>query len=65
MPERDEIRIELVKLAAGDRLLRVSEPLSGLALERVLDATRPVYDQKQQLLDVFKTALKRAKLITA
>lgn len=65
MPARAEARIELVKLAAGERLLRVSEPLSGLALERKLDAMRSVYDQKQLLLDVFKAALKRAKLITA
>jgi hypothetical protein len=59
---RDAIQIELVKLPGGERLLRLAEPVSGLALERKLDATRSVHVQKKQLLDVFQTALKRAEL---
>ena len=43
-------------------MLRLIEPLSGLALERKLDATRSVHEQKKQLLDVFEIALKRAEL---
>lgn len=62
MANRDAIQIELVKLPGGERLLRLTEPLSGLALERKLDATRPVHDQEQQLLDVFEIAIKRAEL---
>lgn len=65
MANRDGIQIELVKLPGGERLLRLAEPVSGLALERKLDATRSIHDQKQQLLDVFETALKRAELSTA
>lgn len=65
VPNRDDIRIELVKLSNGNRLLRLAEPRSGLTLERKLDATRPAHDQKQQLLDVFEAALKRAQLTVA
>jgi hypothetical protein len=62
---RDTIQIELVKLPGGERLLRLAEPLSGLALERKLDGTRSVHEQKKQLLDVFEIALKRAELTVA
>lgn len=62
MANRDSIQTELVKLPDGARLLRLTEPLSGLALERKLDATRSVHEQKKQLLDVFEIALKRAEL---
>jgi hypothetical protein len=62
---RGDIQIELVKLSGGDRLLRLADPASGLALERKLDATRSVHQQKEQLLDVFESALKRAELTPA
>ena len=62
---RDTIQIELVKLPGGERLLRLAERQSGLALERKLDATRSVHEQKKQLLDVFEIALKRAELTVA
>lgn len=62
MVNRDAIQIELVKLPGGERLLRLTEPRSGLALERKVNAARPVHDQKQQLLDVFEIALKQAEL---
>lgn len=65
MVNRADIRIELVRLPGGERLLRLAEPVSGLALERKLDATRSVHQQKEQLLDVFETALKRAELTAA
>ena len=35
MPDRGEIQIDLIKLAEGGRLLRVTEPQSGLSLERM------------------------------
>jgi hypothetical protein len=62
MPKGQDIQMELVKLSSGDRLLRLFEPLSGLAMERKLDGKRSVHDQKQQLIDVFEAALKRAKV---
>ncbi|HWM24981.1 MAG TPA: hypothetical protein VNP98_09150 [Chthoniobacterales bacterium] len=65
MVKHDNIQIELVKLPRGERLIRIAEPLSGLALERKLDGNRSVHDQKRQLLDIFETALKRAQLTVA
>ena len=62
---RAEIQIELVNLSGGERLFRLVDPASGLALERKLDATQPVHRQKEQLLDVFESALKRAALTPA
>jgi hypothetical protein len=62
---RSDIQIELVKLPGGARLLRLVEPVSGLALERKLDSSQSIHHQKQQLLDVFETALKRAELTAA
>jgi hypothetical protein len=59
---RADIQIELVKLSGGERLLRLADPTSGLALERKLDANRSVHHQKERLLDVFESALKRAEL---
>jgi hypothetical protein len=59
---RADIQIELVKLPGGERLLRLADPASGLALERKLDATQSVHRQKEQLIDVFESALKRAEL---
>lgn len=65
MANGDDIQIELVKLAGGERLIRLADPLSGLALERKVDPNRSVHDQKRQLVDVFKTALKRVELTVA
>jgi hypothetical protein len=65
MFDRAKIQIDLIKLADGARLLRLSEPESGLSLERKLDGNRPVHDQKQQLSQVFEAALARAELSLA
>jgi hypothetical protein len=59
---RADIQIEMVKLPGGERLLRLADPASGLALERKLNASQPIHRQKEQLLDVFESALKRAEL---
>jgi hypothetical protein len=65
MIKRDKIQIELIKLKSGERLLRLTEPQSGLSLERKLDQERPVVDQKKRLLSVFEAALARAELSPA
>jgi hypothetical protein len=65
MIDLDKIQIELIKLKGGGRLLRLTEPQSGLSLERKLDSERPVLDQKKQLLSVFEAALARAELSPA
>jgi hypothetical protein len=63
--DRTKIQIELIKLHGGERLLRLTEPESGLSLERKLDPKRPVVDQKERLLIVFEAALARAELSPA
>jgi hypothetical protein len=60
-----KIQIELIKLVSGERLLRLTEPHSGLSLEKKLDAKQPVVRQKQQLLKVFEAALSHAELSAA
>jgi hypothetical protein len=62
MIDRGKIQVELIKLQGGERLLRLTEPQSGLSLERKLDPARPVVDQKKQLLSAFDAALARAEL---
>jgi hypothetical protein len=62
---RDKIQMELIKLKGGERLLRLTEPQSGLSLERKLDSNRPIVDQKKQLLSVFEAALAQADLSPA
>ena len=54
-----EIQIDLVKLADGSRLLRLSDPASRLCLEKRLDPSASVLRQKQHWLDVFRTLLAR------
>ena len=65
MIERSTIQIDLIKLVSGERLLRLTEPQSGLALEKKLDAKQPVVRQKERLLGVFEAALAREELTAA
>jgi hypothetical protein len=65
MTDRSRIQIDLIKLAGGDRLLRLSEVQSGLSLEKKLDPQKPVVGQKEKLLGVFEAALARAELVAA
>ena len=54
--------MDLIKLADGERLLRFTDRTSGLSVERKLDSTRPVNEQKKQLSEVFAAAVARAQL---
>ncbi len=65
MINRNKIQIDLIKLAGGERLLRLTESLSGLSLEKKLDPQKPVASQKEKLLGVFEAALARAELMAA
>jgi hypothetical protein len=65
MIDLSTIQIDLIKLVSGERLLRLTEPQSGLSLEKKLDATQPVVRQKKRLLGVFEAALARAELSAA
>ena len=60
--DTDKIQIDLVKLIGGERLLRLTEPESGLTLEQKLDPRLPVVRQKERLLSVFQAALQKAAL---
>jgi hypothetical protein len=64
MINRNKIQIDLIKLIDGERLLRLTDPDSGMALERKIDKTQPVHDQKQRLLSAFEAALARAESVT-
>ena len=65
MIDRKKIQIDLIKLVGGERLLRLTEPESGLSLEKKLDPQKAVASQKEKLFGVFDAALTRAELIAA
>lgn len=65
MIDRAKIQIDLIKLTNGERLLRLTEPQSGLSLEKKLMATQPLVRQKERLLGVFEAALVQAELQAA
>jgi hypothetical protein len=54
-----DIEMLLLKLADGARVLRISEPESGLCLEKRLDAAQSVARQKQRWKNVFSAMLER------
>jgi len=54
---KPEIQIDLVKLADGSRLLRLSDATSRLCLEKRLDPSASVLRQKQHWLQVFRNLL--------
>jgi len=54
-----DIEMLLIKLADGARILRFSEPASGLCLEKRLEPKESVARQKQRWKQVFATMLER------
>lgn len=54
-----EIEMLLFKLADGARILRFSEPESGLSLEKRLDPKQSIARQKQRWKQVFAAMLER------
>jgi hypothetical protein len=65
MVDRDKIQFDLIKLVSGERILRLTEPQSGLSLEKKLAPADAVVRQKEKLLRVFEAALARAEATTA
>ncbi|MGA3142552.1 MAG: hypothetical protein ABSF10_05855 [Verrucomicrobiota bacterium] len=47
MVDRDKIQFDLIKLLNGERILRLTEPKSGLALEQKLAPSDAVVRQKE------------------
>ena len=54
-----DIELLLLKLTDGARVLRFSEPKSGLCLEKRLDPRQSVARQKERWQQVFKVLLER------
>lgn len=54
-----EIEMLLLKLADGARILRLSEPESGLCLEKRLDPGQPAARQKERWAQAFAAMLER------
>jgi hypothetical protein len=65
MVDRDKIQFDLIKLLNGERILRLTEPQSGLALEKKLAPSDAVVRQKEKLLSAFQAALARVELSAA
>lgn len=57
MVDRDKIQFDLIKLLNGERILRLTEPQSGLALEQKLAPADAVVRQKEKRLGTFEAAL--------
>lgn len=60
MIRRQEVQIELIKLVSGERLMRLTEPKLGLALEKKLDPNMPVVRQKKRPIEAFEAAQAKA-----
>lgn len=54
-----EIELLLLKLADGARILRLSDPVSGLCLEKRLDSKVPVAKQTKHWKQAFQAFLER------
>jgi hypothetical protein len=65
MVDLEKVQLDLIKLVDGERLLRLTDPRSGLSLEKKLAPSDAVVRQKERLLRVFEAALVRAELLTA
>jgi hypothetical protein len=63
MAGHNQIQFDLVKLLNGERILRLTDPQSGLSLEKKLNSTDAVVRQKDRLLQVFNAALASAEKI--
>lgn len=54
-----DVELLLLKLTDGGRILRLSEPRSGLCLEKRLDPQDSLLRQKQRWLHVFTAMIDR------
>lgn len=59
MATSSQIEVVLIRLANGERLLRLSDSATGLSLEKKLDPRQPVARQKERLRQAFEAALAR------
>lgn len=61
--QTDNIQIALLRLKDGARLLRLSEPETGLTLVRAMNPNRPLLRQKETLRARFDFILQRAEIL--
>jgi hypothetical protein len=52
------IRIQLLTLAKGERVLRLEDPDTGLSVERKLKPEQAVLTQKARLVSLFEAMLR-------
>jgi hypothetical protein len=57
MANHNKSQFDLVKLLNGERILRLTDPQSGLSLEKKLKPAEAVVGQKSLLLRIFDLAL--------
>jgi hypothetical protein len=57
MVNLEKVQLDLLKLVNGERLLRLTDPWSGVSLEKKLIASDAVVRQKEWQLRVFEAAL--------
>ena len=57
-------KVESIRLADGQRVFRVLDPLTGLCLERVVDPAKPVRQQTERLVEALR-ALRSMPVCTA
>jgi len=65
MTDHDRIQFDLVKLLNGERILRLTDPLSGLSLEKKLSPGEAIVRQKGRLLEIFQATLATAEKVDA
>lgn len=65
MANRDKIQFDLIKLVSGECILRLTDPQSGLSLEKKISSTDAVVRLKKKLLQAFEAALDRVGLAAA
>jgi hypothetical protein len=63
--QAENIQTTLLKLRDGTRLLRLTEPETGLSLERAIDPHCPLLKQKKQMQMLFEVTLARAEVLAA
>ena len=63
--DRAKIQFDLIKLISGERILRLTEPQSGLSLEKRLAPADAVVRQKEKMFRMFEAALARAEATAA
>jgi len=63
MSHHKRVQFDLVKLLNGERILRLTDPHTGICLEKKLKPAEAVVRQEDHFHQVFEAALARAEMI--